>query len=168
FKLNFATNALFGPPTPINEYKPGFQMLVGGGNSSLALSIAFALLPWATAGRLDVRARILYGLFWLAGLLMFALAVRSLVVWWLLTIPLCALALSSIRSSTLPVVRTAQRAVVHAIFAMVAISALETWLDPALLSGGMSSRFLPSTNAKSIKPLAHLLYSHTRSESCSA
>ena len=94
FKLNFASNALFGPPTPINEYKPGFLMLLVAGNSSLALSIPFALLPWATAGRLDVRARILYGLFWLAGLLMFALAVRSLVVWWLLTIPLCALALS--------------------------------------------------------------------------
>jgi len=164
FKLNFASNALFGPPTPINEYKPGFLMLLVAGNSSLALSIPFALLPWATAGRLDVRARLLYGLFWLAGLLMFALAVRSLVVWWLLTIPLCALALSSIRSSTLPVVRTAQRAVVHAIFAMVTISALETWLDPALLSGGMSSRFLPTTNAKSIEPLAHWLDCYTRHE----
>lgn len=164
FKLNFAPNALFGPPTPINEYKPGFHMLVGGGNSSLALSIPFALLPWATARRLGARARILYGLFWLAGLLLFALAVRSLVVWWLLTIPLCALALEPIKSSTLPVVRTAQRVVVHAIFAMVTISALETWLDPALLAGDISSRFLPSTNAKMIEPLALWLDCNTRHE----
>jgi hypothetical protein len=95
---------------------------------------------------------------------MFALAVRSLVVWWLLTIPLCALALESVRSSTLPVVRTAQRAIVHAIFAMVTITALETWLDPGLLAGDMSSRFLPSTNAKSIEPLAHWLDCYTRHE----
>ena len=73
-------------------------MLVIAGNSSLALSIPLVLLPWAVAGRLNMLARLLYGLFWLAGLLMFALAVRSLVVWWLLTIPLCALALESIKT----------------------------------------------------------------------
>jgi hypothetical protein len=157
FRLNFAPNALFGPPTGINEYKPGFLMLVIGGNSSLALALLFTFLPWATASRLNVRERVLYGIMWLAGLLMFALAVRSLVVWWLLVIPLCSIVLAQLKSPTLPIVLTAQRAIVPAIFVLIAVQALETWLDPALRAGDVSSRYLPSTNAKSIEPLAKWL-----------
>jgi hypothetical protein len=157
FRLNFAPNALFGPPTGINEYKPGYLMLVTAGNGSLALCLFFTFLPWAVAPRLDVKSRVLYGLLWLAGLLMFALAVRSLVVWWLLTIPLSGLALSQLRTPEVPVVRTAQRAIVLVIFALVAAAGLETWEDPSLRAGDISSRYLPSTNAKSIEPLARWL-----------
>jgi hypothetical protein len=162
FRLNFAPNALFGPPTGINEYKPGFLMLVIGGNSSLALAVLFTLLPWATASRLDVRERFLYGAMWLAGLLMFALAVRSLVVWWLLVIPLCSMVLAQLKNPSVPVVLTAQRAIVPAIFLLITAQALETWLDPALRAGDVSSRYLPSTNAKSIEPLAKWLDCYTK------
>jgi hypothetical protein len=164
FKLNFAPNALFGPPTGINEYKPGYLMLVTAGNGSLALCLFFTCLPWVVAARLDAKSRVLYGLLWLAGLLMFALAVRSLVVWWLLTIPLSGLALSQLRTPAVPVVRTAQRAIVLVIFALVAAAGLETWEDPSLRAGGISSRYLPSTNAKSIEPLARWLDCNTRHE----
>ncbi len=102
------------------------------------------------------------GCFGLAGLLMFALAVRSLVVWWLVTIPLSGLALSQLRTPTLPVVRTAQRAIVLVIFALVAAAGLESWEDPALRAGDISSRYLPSTNAKSIESLARWLDCNTR------
>jgi len=162
FRLNFAKNALFGPPTGINEYKPGFLMMVIGGNSSLLLAAVFTLLPWAVASRLDARERTLYGLMWLAGLLMFALAVRSLVVWWLLVIPLCSIVLAQLKSPTLPVVLTAQRAIVPVIFLLITAQALETWLDPALRAGDVSSRYLPSTNAKSIEPLAKWLDCYTK------
>jgi hypothetical protein len=162
FRLNFAPNALFGPPTGINEYKPGYLMLVTAGNGSLALCLFFTFLPWAVAARLDVKSRVLYGLLWLAGLLMFALAVRSLVVWWLLTIPLSGLALSELRTPAIPVVRTAQRAIVLVIFALVAASGLESWEDPALRAGDVSSRYLPSINAKSIESLARWLDCNTR------
>ena len=162
FRLNFAPNALFGPPTGINEYKPGYLMLVTAGNGSLALCLFFTFLPWAVASRLDVKSRVLYGLLWLAGLLMFALAVRSLVVWWLLTIPLSGLALSQLRTPAIPVVRTAQRAIVLVIFALVAASGLESWEDPALRAGDVSSRYLPSINAKSIESLARWLDCNTR------
>jgi hypothetical protein len=161
FRLNFAPNALFGPPTGINEYKPGFLMLVLGGNSSLVLAVLFTLLPWAVAPRLNVRERALYGLMWLAGLLMFALAVRSLVVWWLLVIPLCSIVLGQLKSPTTPVVLTAQRTIVHVIFLLITAQALETWLDPALRAGDVSSRYLPTTNAKSIEPLAKWLDCNT-------
>lgn len=162
FRLNFAPNALFGPPTGINEYKPGYLMLVTAGNGSLALCLLFTMLPWAAAPRLDTKSRILYGLLWLAGLLMFALAVRSLVVWWLLTIPLSGMVLSVARTPEVPVVRTAQRAIVLVIFALIAAAGLESWEDPSLLAGDVASRYLPSTNAKSIEPLAKWLDCNTR------
>ncbi len=162
FKLNFAPNALFGPPTGINEYKPGFLMLVLARNGSLALSIFFTFLPWGAGPRLDLKSRILYGLLWLAGLLMFALAVRSLVVWWLLTIPLCGMVLSQARTPEVPVVRTAQRAIVLVIFALVAAAGMESLEDPSLRSGDVTSRYLPTTNAKSIEPLARWLDCNTR------
>src|SRR5512146_191340 len=162
FRLNFAPNALFGPPTGINEYKPGYLMMLIGGNSSLALAILFTFLPWAAAPRLNALERILYGLLWLAGLLMFALAVRSMVVWWLVVIPLCSIVLSQLQTPRTPVVLTAQRAIVPALFMVVALQALEAWLDPALRAGDVSSRYLPTTNAKSIEPLARWLDCFTR------
>ena len=162
YRLNFAPNALFGPPTGINEYKPGYLMMIIGGNSSLALAILLTFLPWAAAPRLDARARFLYGLLWLAGLLMFALAVRSMVVWWLVVIPLCSIVLAQLQTPKTPVVLTAQRAIVPALFIVVALQALETWLDPSLRAGDVSSRYLPSTNAKSIEPLARWLDCFTK------
>jgi hypothetical protein len=162
FALNFAKNALFGPPTGINEYKPGYLMFVTEGSGSLALCVFFTVLPWAVASRLDIKERVLHGFLWLAGLLMFALAVRSLVVWWLFTIPLSSLAISQLRTPAVPVVRTAQRAIVVVIFALMAAAGLETWEDPALQAGDTASRYLPSTSAKSIEPLAKWLDCNTR------
>lgn len=162
FRLNFAPNALFGPPTGINEYKPGYLMMIVGGNSSLALAILLTFLPWAAAPRLDSKSRILFGLLWLAGLLMFALAVRSMVVWWLVVIPLCSIVLAELQTPRTPVVLTAQRAIVPALFIVVAVQALEAWLDPSLRAGDLSSRYLPSTNARSIEPLARWLDCFTK------
>jgi hypothetical protein len=162
FRLNFAPNALFGPPTPINEYKPGFLAIMGDAGSSLVLVLAFTLLPWAAATRLTSRERVLHGLLWVAGLVMFALAVRSLVVWWLLIIPMAGMLLQGLKTPALPVVLVAQRAIVHGIFFLVAAQALETWQDPALRAGDTAMRYLPSTNARTIEPLARWLECSTR------
>ena len=59
-------------------------------------------------------------------------------------------------------VLTAQRAIVPALFMVVALQALEAWLDPALRAGDVSSRYLPTTNAKSIEPLARWLDCFTK------
>lgn len=162
FALNFSPNPVLGPPSGINEYKPGFQMMVTGGGGSLAVCLMLAFLPWGTAGKLDVKSRVLYGLLWLAGLLLFALAVRSLLVWWLVTIPLSALVLSQAKTPTVPVVRTAQRAIVLVIFALVAAAGLESWEDPGLRSGDAKMRYLPSTNAKMVESLFRWLDCNTR------
>jgi hypothetical protein len=157
FALNFARNALIGPPSGIGEYQPGFQGIVSGWDGSTAVAVLLTFLPWIAAGRLDAKARTLYGLLWLAGLLLFAVAVRSLIVWWLVTIPVSGLALSMLRTPSLPIVRTAQRAVVLAIFVLIAFAGLESREDPALRAGGVSLRYLPSINARPIEPLAHWL-----------
>jgi hypothetical protein len=164
FALNFARNAVLGPPSGINEYKPGFQMVMTGMEGSTAIGLLLSFLPWVVVGKLDVKERLLHGLLWLGGLVLFALALRSLVVWWLVTIPMSGIALSLARTPRVPVVRTAQRAIVLVIFALVAAAGLETWEDPALRSGDVNTRYLPSINAKMIEPLARWLECNTRGD----
>ncbi|HEV8449589.1 MAG TPA: hypothetical protein VGQ44_22390 [Gemmatimonadaceae bacterium] len=162
FALNFAKNAVLGPPSGINEYKPGFQMLMTGIEGSTVVGVLLAFLPWVAAKKLDARERFFHGGLWLAGLLLFALALRSLVVWWLVTIPMSAVALSLARTPAVPVVRTAQRAIVLVIFALVAAAGLETWEDPALRAGDANMRYVPSINAKMIEPLVRWIECNTR------
>ena len=162
FRLYFAPNPLIGPPSGINEYKPGFLMMLTAGNSSLAIAALLTVAPWFVAARIDAKNRALFGVLWLGGLLMFALAVRSLIVWWVVAIPIASALFSLFPPPTVPVVKTAQRAIVPVIFAAVAAAGLETWLDPTLLPGNASMRYLPSTNAKSIESLALWIDCNTR------
>lgn len=154
FALNFARNAIIGPPSGIGEYQPGFQSFITGVDGTTVVALMLTFVPWVVAPRLDVKARALYGALWLGGLLLFALAVRSIVVWWLVTIPVSGLALSMLRTPSVPAVRTAQRAIVLVVFALIAVAGLESWEDPALRPGGIGRRYLPSMNAKSVEPLA--------------
>ncbi len=93
---------------------------------------------------------------------MFALAVRSLIVWWVVSLPLMAMLFSFLPAPTLPVVRTAQRAIVLVIFAIVAAAGLETWLNPGLRAGNATQRFLPSMTAGATEPLFRWLECNTR------
>jgi hypothetical protein len=162
YRLNFAPNAMFGPPSPIAEYKPGFSTALSAGVSSLFVSLAFVLLPWAVASRYSIRERLLHGLLWFAGLVMFALAVRALVVWWLLIIPTVAFAIELLPGATLPSLRTAQRAAVVAIFVSVALLGVDDLRDPWMRAGSAATRVLPSINARSIEPIAQWLDCNVR------
>jgi hypothetical protein len=95
-------------------------------------------------------------------LLMFALATRALVVWWLLIIPSAGVAIEALPPATLPVLRTAQRAAVVAIFACVALLGIDDLRDPWMQAGGRSLRVLPSLNAHSIEPIADWLDCNVR------
>ena len=77
--------------------------------------------------RLDARERWWYGLAWLAGVFGFGLAIRSLLPWWLMMLPLVGLAVGSLASPTTAVVITTQRALVVAVF-----------LGLSTLGGGLS------------------------------
>jgi hypothetical protein len=164
YRLYFAPNALLRPPSPIAEYKPGFSMALTAGVSSLLVCFGFLVLPWIVAGRYTARERLLNGFLWLAGGAMFSLAVRGLVIWWLLIIPSAALAIESLPEPTLPTLRTAQRALVLAIFATVGLLGIEDVRDPWMRAGSASQRFLPSMNARAIEPIAEWLDCNVRRE----
>jgi len=93
---------------------------------------------------------------------MFALAVRALIVWWLLIVPTVAVALRALPRPTLPVLRTTQRAVLAAIFTSVALLGVEDLRDPWLRAGTLESRALPSMNARAIEPIANWLDCNVR------
>ena len=143
FKLYFAKNAVLGPPSGIAEYKPGFQVLMSAGTDPVVIAALLTVAPWFVVPRLNAKARFLHGVLWLAGLLLFALAVRSLIVWWVVSLPIMAMLFSSLPAPTLPVVRTAQRAIVLVIFASVAAAGVETWLNPATAGRQRDAAFPP-------------------------
>ena len=154
FKLYFAPNAVVNPPTPIVEYRPGFTLARSGGLISLSAPVAFLVLPWLAARRLTARERLAHGVLWAVGALVFALAARGLLVWWLVIMPVLAIALDALPAPTISTVRTAQRAALLALAAMLVVDAAGDLGDPWLRTGSVSWRTLPSSTAKSIEPIA--------------
>lgn len=162
YQLYLAPNALFGPPSAIAEYRPGFSSAVGSGVSSVSVCLCLAVLPWAAAPRFNARERLLHGLLWFAGLLMFALAMRALVIWWLLIIPTAACAIELLPAVTMPVLRTTQRAAVVAIFSAVGLVGLSDYRDSLTLERSRSTRALSSITARSMEPIAEWLDCNVR------
>jgi hypothetical protein len=154
FKLNFAPNAVLNPPSPIAEYKPGFTLARSGGLGALALPLVFLALPWLAARNFAPRERLVHGALWLGGALIFALAARGLLVWWLVIIPAVAAVVDAMPAPTIASVRTAQRAAVLALAALFVVDSADDLGDPWLRAGIVSWRTLPSTNAKSMEPIA--------------
>ena len=154
FKLYFAPNAVVDPPSPIVEYRPGFTLARSGGLVSLVVPLAFLAVPWLVARRLTPRERIGHGALWLGGALVFALAARGLLVWWLVIMPAVAVSLDALPAPTLPVARTAQRTSLLALAALLVVDSADNLGDPWLRAGNVSWRTLPSTTAKSIEPIA--------------
>jgi len=157
YKQNFAPNAMFGPPSPISEYRPGFTSAATLGISSVLLAIPFAFLPWVAAPRFISLERLLHGLLWLAGLLMFALATRAMVVWWLLILPMVAAVLELVPSPRNSTVRVTQIGMLVAVFAALALSGVDDVQDPWMGAGSIATRRLPSLNARSMEPIAEWL-----------
>ena len=160
YKLYFAPNALFGPPSPISEYQPGFSSAISAGFSWLTVGLCLTVVPWVVASRFSVRERLLHGLLWFAGLMIFAGAVRGLVVWWLLVIPAVAVALELLPEATQPSMRLAQRGAVIVIFVSIALSGLDDLRNPWMRGASVATRMLPSMNANSMEPIAQWLDCH--------
>lgn len=93
FRLNFGYNALLEWPSPIREFTPGFTT----NPMVIAIASPLALLPWGMY-RVSLRPReqVLFATLWLAGLVAFGVAVRLLMVWWLLILPVAGLVLSGL------------------------------------------------------------------------
>src|SRR4029079_2872885 len=154
FKLYFANNAVVNAPSPIVEYRPGFTLARSGGVISLLVPMTFLALPWLVALRLTPRERLGHGVLWLGGALIFALAARGLLVWWLGIMPAVAVALDALPAPTVATVRTAQRAALLALAALLVVDSADDLGDPWLRAGSVSWRSLPSATAKSMEPIA--------------
>jgi hypothetical protein len=162
YRLNFSPHALYSSPSPVDEYLPGFSALARGGGTGLLVVPLLVALPWVTATRLDARNRLLYGLLWVAGLLAFAVAIRGLLPWWLVAMPLTAIALGMLVAPVTPVVVTTQRTLVAAIFGAIALVGGGRSGDPWARAGTVSTRRLPSGAASGIEPIAEWLDCHVR------
>ena len=108
--LNFGRNALQGAASPIQEMEGGFAFLLHAPLGIQLIVGGLLLLPlvpyFAESSR---RARWWFGLAWLAGLGLFGIAIRGMLLWWLLVLPLVAGAIATL---PLPSMRSTRRAVV--------------------------------------------------------
>jgi hypothetical protein len=156
YRLNFEPHALYSSPSPVDEYTPGFTALFTGGGTALLVVPLLLALPWITASRLSVRERT-YGLLWVIGLILFGVAIRGLLPWWLLAMPMTATALGRLAAPQTPIVLTTQRAVVAAIFGATAMFGGGTIGDPWQKAGTVETRRLPSSAASGIEPFAQWL-----------
>jgi hypothetical protein len=93
FQVNFRENALFGPSSLIAEHRSGFS-------SRLGLGVALSALPLIASGRWTNRERVIWGAMWVAGLVVFALRTKGLLVWWLVALPLVGLSAAALLSLT--------------------------------------------------------------------
>lgn len=97
WRLNFHRNALFGPLSPIEEHEPGLSFLMHAAPGTwviVGLLASGPFLPWFTRRRFRDRVGLLVA--WGAGAGLFLLAIRGLVLWWLMALPLVAPTLASI------------------------------------------------------------------------
>jgi hypothetical protein len=169
FRLNFAPNPLIVYPSPLGEYVPGFVSGVTLGPAPLSLILAVAALPWLVPERvLGGRARLAAGMYWLVGLVAFALTARAFLLWWLLVLPTAALAVELAgsylaREEPLPRhLRILALWAVCSVFLLTRLSAFHTDGEPV---GTVASRTLPSPAAPWVDPIADWLACNVRAGS---
>ena len=164
FRLNFGANPLFSYPTPIDELTPGFVAITQLRDLLGVLPLCLALLPWAVARHLGTRERIWLGILWLGGLGMFAIAVRGLVVWWVLTLPLTAVAIEQLKEPARMAVHRAQLGAAYlvVIFLLIGILRVADATEPARFASG--PRALPAPANPWVEPAAQWLECHAGHE----
>lgn len=112
FTLNLTSNALTVAPAASGELRPGFVI-------APVVGLSIALLSVAGMRAIDgVRDRILDGLLWLAGVVLFARVFKGLGPWWWCSTPLVLAALRTMPAASTTRVRTA--------FASLLVAALAT------------------------------------------
>lgn len=97
FRLNFGYNALFNAASPVMEHEAGFVFVTHAAVGTalvVTLLLLQPLLP-SFAARVS-RERWWYGLSWAAGLVLFGLAIRGLLLWWLLALPVVAWSIAAL------------------------------------------------------------------------
>ena len=91
FSLTLLNTTLLGGGAAMAKHEPGFVWLMHAPLGMLCVTLLLLVLPLlpATMGQHAGRLRWLT-MAWLAGLLLFTISVRGLLLWWLLALPLVA------------------------------------------------------------------------------
>jgi hypothetical protein len=161
FALYFAPNPMLNYPSPIYELWPGF-LLASRVPGLAIMAVGLALLPWALASApLSARARLGYGVVWLGGLALFAMATRALAIWWLTLLPLAALALDRVSGPISPRAILVNKMAMYAAFLLLLANRAVTG-GPDLLRGASDSRPLQSGVSRALNPLIGWLECHTK------
>ena len=105
FGLNFGHSVLLRRPPSIKEFIPGFEYWWRQWGVMVAVA-ALLVAPWLVSDRLrPLRARIVTGVLWAAGLGMFAYAGRLVFVWWALAFLLLGVAVERAADVIAPLLR---------------------------------------------------------------
>jgi hypothetical protein len=152
FALNFAPNALFGNGAAIQEHEPGFRWFTHAPPGMQLLTLMLLVLPLLPSSFAQPGGRLRWlTVSWAAGLVLFALAVRGLLLWWLLALPLTAAALGGI---PLPERGTTQRVVKLAWLLLLMAFPLQAWqARTATAQGTRVALPLPHPEAPALEPV---------------
>ncbi len=170
FRLNLAPNVLLRWPSPIHELWPGFQFgLHGGAFTTLLhpLALALAVLPWLLGARsLTGRQRFGYGALWLVGLVVYAVALRALLIWWVLVLPLAGVVVERLGDALAPETAFARHARIVAVWALAMLAWLSSTPRGQLAAfgaeGDVHDRRLPVDAYASVEPVARWLQCYAR------
>ena len=163
--VNSQANAMLKSPSSISELQPGFTV---ARESLLVFPLVLFLtaLPWITRGQLQTRrAALVFGAAWTIGLVEFASAARLLLLWWMLAIPLAAIAVARLTgylmASEAQSRRLARITAVWAVCAVLIITASPFDADAWAFENSAKRRFSP-LRANGLDHVASWLECNTR------
>lgn len=161
-RLNLGDNLFLRPPSIVSEFSPGFQLATQDFGMPTFIVALLILVPWLIANRMSSVERVLHGALWLAGLVTFALYVRGLSLWWLVSLPIVGAACQLLPAPSSPIVRLAQVVAFASLGSLIAGYSLDAFTDPWTKAGGVESRFLPGSTGTTLEPLAKWIECKTR------
>lgn len=161
YRLNFAPNALFTYPSHIAEHTPGMVWVARHAWSEwwlmLLILCGVVWLPRRAVRAWEPRADALLTALWLGGLLLFALAAKGMLVWWLVSLPLLGAAAALIPNTSGSVAAQANRALLILAPWLMVGRAVPYLRAMAPYEGTVQRRVMPGTHARAALALADTL-----------
>jgi hypothetical protein len=163
FRHNFSAVAMLRPPSAISELQPGFVSVLHPLHPLILLVAAMLALPWVLGqAPLRRRERLLLGVYWLLGVILFGYATRLFVAWW-------ALSMVTVGLAIVQVTRTVEEGAPRArfrvllLFAAIAIVSIKAMNSRIYWSreGSVERRTLPTVETWPAEKLARVLVDHT-------
>jgi hypothetical protein len=165
FAHNFAPHIMMRPPSAITELQPGFVVALQPPIGPMLLLVgAMLALPWLLDVRaLQLRERIMAGVYFGLGVIAFGYAVRLFVIWWELSVLVAAWVIARLTRSTAdePPRLGFRLLALGACLVIVATELVRT-RELRAMEGSTTDRVLPTLAARPAEGLAAWLVRETR------